>query len=155
MRLVYDVASWSKDPRTQIGTVIVKGRRIVTTGYNGLPEGVDDDLPERWERPLKYLLVSHSERNAIDQAAKMGTSSLEGAKLYTFGVPCVECAKGIIQVGIKEVITHKQWEQVSAKWGEQQKWTRQMFVESGVLLRTVDGPINMHIHTILNGKEVF
>ena len=96
----------SKDPNTQVGCCIVsQDNKILSMGYNGLPLGCsDDDFP--WERegdPLetKYLFTAHSELNAI---LNYGGGSLRGAKLYVSLVPCNECAKAIIQSGIKEVI---------------------------------------------------
>ena len=96
----------SKDPGTQVGCCIVsQDNKILSMGYNGLPMGCsDDDFP--WERegePLdtKYLYVAHSELNAI---LNYSGGSLAGAKLYVSLFPCNECAKAIIQSGIKEVI---------------------------------------------------
>lgn len=96
----------SKDPNTQVGCCIVsQENKILSMGYNGLPIGCsDDDFP--WERegdPLetKYLYTAHSELNAI---LNYGGGSLRGAKLYVSLFPCNECAKAIIQSGIKEVI---------------------------------------------------
>ncbi len=97
----------SKDPNTQVGCCIVsQDNKILSMGYNGLPMGCsDDEFP--WERagenPLetKYLYVAHSELNAI---LNYRGGSLEGAKLYVCLFPCNECAKAIIQSGIKEVI---------------------------------------------------
>ena len=96
----------SKDPGTQVGCCIVsQDNKILSMGYNGLPMGCsDDDFP--WERegePLdtKYLYVAHSELNAI---LNYSGGSLAGAKLYVSLFPCNECAKAIIQSGIKEII---------------------------------------------------
>ncbi len=96
----------SKDPNTQVGCCIVsQENKILSMGYNGLPIGCsDDDFP--WERegdPLetKYLFTAHSELNAI---LNYGGGSLKGAKLYVSLFPCNECAKAIIQSGIREVI---------------------------------------------------
>ena len=96
----------SKDPNTQVGCCIVsQDNKILSMGYNGLPIGCDDDeFP--WERegdPLetKYLFTAHSELNAI---LNYGGGSLRGAKLYVSLFPCNECAKAIIQSGIREVI---------------------------------------------------
>lgn len=96
----------SKDPNSQVGCCIVsQDNKILSMGYNGFPIGCsDDDFP--WERegePLdtKYLYVTHSELNAI---LNYSGGSLAGAKLYVSLFPCNECAKAIIQSGIKEVI---------------------------------------------------
>ena len=96
----------SKDPNSQVGSCIVsQDNKILSMGYNGFPKGCsDDEYP--WDRegdPLetKYFYVTHSELNAI---LNYRGGSLEGAKLYVSLFPCNECAKAIIQSGIKEII---------------------------------------------------
>ena len=95
----------SKDPSTQVGACIVNSKkRIVGIGYNGMPYGCDDDsFP--WERTgnnldTKYPYVVHAEPNAILNS----NSNLEGCTIYVTLFPCNECAKLIIQSGIKEVV---------------------------------------------------
>lgn len=96
----------SKDPSTQVGACIVNSRnRIMSVGYNGFPMGCsDDEFP--WERQgneydTKYLYVCHAELNAILNSRD---SNLEGCRIYVALFPCNECAKAIIQSGIKEVV---------------------------------------------------
>ncbi len=96
----------SKDPNSQVGACIVsQDNKILSMGYNGFPTGCsDDDFP--WARegePLenKYFYVTHSELNAI---LNYRGGSLEGARLYVTLFPCNECAKAIIQSGIKSII---------------------------------------------------
>lgn len=95
----------SKDPSTQVGACIVNDKnKIMSVGYNGFPAGCsDDEFP--WERDgdsfeTKYPYVCHAELNAI---LNSGGSSLEGCKIYVDLFPCNECAKAIIQCGIREV----------------------------------------------------
>lgn len=96
----------SKDPSTQVGACIVNdSNRIMSVGYNGFPRGCsDDEFP--WEREgddsfdIKYSYVCHAELNAI---LNSGGRSLEGSKLYVALFPCNECAKAIIQCGIREI----------------------------------------------------
>ncbi|MCM1257092.1 MAG: dCMP deaminase family protein [Roseburia sp.] len=96
----------SKDPNTQVGACIVSNdNKILSMGYNGFPSGCSDDAFP-WARegePLdnKYLYTTHSELNAI---LNYRGGSLEGAKLYVSLFPCNECAKAIIQAGIKTVV---------------------------------------------------
>lgn len=99
-------AQRSKDDATQVGSCIVNAdNKILSVGYNGMPTGChDDDMP--WERDggaldTKYIYVCHAELNAI---LNNDGGSLKGAKVYTTLFPCNECAKAIIQSGIKEVI---------------------------------------------------
>lgn len=96
----------SKDPNTQVGACIVSSdNKILSMGYNGLPVGCsDDEFP--WNRegePLenKYFYTTHSELNAI---LNYRGGSLEGAKIYVTLFPCNECAKAIIQSGIKTIV---------------------------------------------------
>ena len=100
-------AQRSKDPGTQVGACIVgDDNRILSVGYNGMPIGCDDDLMP-WDRAgdstldTKYPFVCHAELNAILNYAG---SRLKGAKVYVSLFPCNECAKAIIQSGIKEII---------------------------------------------------
>ena len=94
----------SKDPNTQVGACIVgEDKRIISTGYNGFPCGCsDDEFP--WDREgeeTKYPYVVHAELNAILNA---GGRNISGSKLYVALFPCNECAKAIIQAGIKTVV---------------------------------------------------
>ncbi|MBQ2664263.1 MAG: dCMP deaminase family protein [Clostridia bacterium] len=99
-------AQRSKDENTQVGCCIVNGEnKILSLGYNGMPIGCDDDLMP-WKRqgaPLdtKYMYVCHAELNAI---LNRSSGTLQGAKLYVTLFPCNECAKAIIQSGIREVV---------------------------------------------------
>lgn len=97
----------SKDPNTSVGACIVgKDNKILSVGYNGMPQGCsDDEYP--WERdkedPLetKYLYVCHAELNAL---LNYTGTNLQGARIYTTLFPCNECTKALIQSGIREVI---------------------------------------------------
>ena len=96
----------SKDPSTQVGACIVDGgKRILSTGYNGFPQGCsDDEFPWNRDEALgetKYQYVVHAELNAILNASG---KSLSGSTLYVGLFPCHECAKAIIQAGIKDVV---------------------------------------------------
>ena len=107
MGLAHLSALRSKDPNTQVGAAIVdENHRVVSVGYNGFPKGCsDEDFP--WAREgddpynTKYFYTTHSELNAI---LNYRGGSLEGAKLYVSLFPCNECAKAIIQSGIKRVV---------------------------------------------------
>lgn len=124
----------SKDPSTQVGAVVVdSSRRVLSVGYNGFPRGVLD-LPERYaDRPLKYLLVQHAERNALASSAASGTR-VQGATMYAQGVPCNECAKGIIDAGIAEVVVPvvNDFDMDPAR---RQRWMESRQVAQGILLQ--------------------
>ena len=99
-------ADRSKDPSTQVGACIVSDdNRILSTGYNGFPQGCsDDDFPWNRDESLgetKYNFVVHAELNAILNA---GGKSLVGSRIFVSLFPCHECAKAIIQAGVKEVV---------------------------------------------------
>ena len=105
MGIAHLSAKRSKDPNTQVGACIVsEENKILSVGYNGMPTGCsDDEIP--WEREgdlldTKYPYVCHAELNAILNSG----SSLRGSRLYVTLFPCNECAKALIQAGIKEVI---------------------------------------------------
>jgi len=104
MSVAYISSLRSKDPRTQVGACIInQNKRIISTGYNGMPEGCDDDImPWSISEGLenKHLYVVHSELNAILHAR----SDLTGCTLYTTLFPCNECAKAIVQSRISEVV---------------------------------------------------
>lgn len=102
MEIADTVASRSKDPSTKVGCILVSEDRVILgTGYNGIPGGVSD-LPERMERPAKYLWTSHAEENAVALAARVGTV-VKGATAFVTHHPCSRCARMLIQAGIKKV----------------------------------------------------
>ena len=120
----------SKDPNTQVGACIVgNDNRILSMGYNGFPNGCSDDLfpwaREGGEMGTKYPIVTHSELNAI---LNYRGGSLEGTKLYVSLFPCNECAKAIIQAGIKTVV----YATDKYKDSESVKASKMMFDAAGV-----------------------
>jgi len=103
--LLGPIAAKSKDTSRKIGCIIVgPDKEIRSTGFNGLPRGCNDTLPERYERPEKYFWFEHAERNAIYNAARHG-ASLEGCTAYVNMPPCMDCARGIVQSGISMVVS--------------------------------------------------
>ena len=129
--LAEHISEWSKDPSKKIGAVAVGAQRqILAQGYNGFPRGIDDTTDRYDNREEKYKLVVHEEMNVIDNASYNGVS-LNGSTLYVHGLPvCSDCAKGIIQVGVKNVIMRKA--KTPDIWLESWKRTETMFKESGV-----------------------
>ena len=97
-------AIWAKNSyckRRQVGALIVKDRMIISDGYNGTPAGFENICED--ENGVTKPYVLHAEANAISKVAKSGNSS-EGSTLYVTASPCLECAKLIIQAGIKRVV---------------------------------------------------
>lgn len=128
-------AQRSKDPNTQVGACIVNQKnKIVGVGYNGFPIGCsDDELP--WDREgdfleTKYPFVCHAELNAILNSIK----NLDGCRIYVALFPCNECAKAIIQSGIKEVIY------LSDKYADSNptKAAKIMFQQAGIKTRKLE-----------------
>lgn len=134
MEMSYLVATWSSCIRRSIGCVIVKDKRIMTTGYNGAPAGVKTcvergeclreklGIPSGTKHELCY--ATHAEQNAIIQAAKLGVS-IDGATLYCTHQPCVICSKMIVNAGITRVVY---------KEGYPDEFSLQMLREGNVVL---------------------
>ena len=140
LTICHHVASRSKDPNTQLGCVIVgPAHEIRSTGYNSLPRGIRDDVPERLQRPTKYLWMEHAERNAIYNAARAGTST-DGCSIYVEIMPCMDCARAIVQAGIQEVVISRQRmsQYSSAQYEEHFRNVETLFDEAGVSFRQVD-----------------
>lgn len=133
LALAAEVATWSKDPSTQVGAVTVGSKKeVLSQGFNGFPRGIHDTDERYNHRETKYKFVVHAEMNAIYNATYSGTS-LDGATLYVYGLPiCSECAKGIIQVGIKKVVIEKSKE--LDNWNESVQLSKEMFDEAGIEL---------------------
>ncbi len=140
MELTRTIAGWSScyQDNRKIGAVIVRNKRIITTGYNGAPAGIPScvekgeclrrklNIPSGTRHELCYAI--HAEQNAIIQAAKLGIS-IDGATLYCTHQPCVICAKMIINSGIAHVIYGE---------GYPDEFSLQMFKDAGVLLERFD-----------------
>ena len=103
LRIAHEVRSWSKDPSTKCGCVLVKDRRVIATGYNGFPANISDSLDRYQNREFKLAAVVHAEKNALFNAAKNG-STTEGCTAYVTWPPCSQCASALIQAGVSKVI---------------------------------------------------
>lgn len=139
----YILAQESKDPSTQNGALVLRagGNRlsIIGSGVNALPKGVQD-FPERWERPLKYQVVEHAERNAIFDSGSIPN----GAIMVAPWAACADCARAIIQSGISVLVRHKQASDRSpANWKESIGIADTMLQEAGVDVVDYDGVLNV------------
>jgi dCMP deaminase len=136
LNIAETVKQKSKDQSTQIGAVIVgKDNEVLSTGYNSFPRGLEDNLQERQERPEKYFWMVHAELNAILNAARVGTKLKDSTIYITSGIPCVDCAKSIVNAGIKTVYCKKECTTKNKeKWEESQKRSLQLFLECRVEL---------------------
>jgi dCMP deaminase len=137
--LTHQIKLKSKDTNTQIGAVIVgKDKEIVSTGYNSFPRGIYDNEPLRQERPEKYYWFEHAERNAIYNAARIGVST-KGCTMYlSCGVPCSDCARGIINAGITRIFVERNDSTKGPQWRESQERSWEMFKEADVEVRFYD-----------------
>ena len=123
------VGTWSKDPSTGVGAVVVGPSRIVLgLGYNGFPRGVVDDEWRLHDRPTKYAFTVHAEANALLTAGQ----GAHGATIYCSLFPCQECAKLIIQAGIRRVVSPATPPQLAERWGDSFINAKTMLTEAGV-----------------------
>ncbi len=129
----FEVSLWSTDINKKVGCVIVnEDNNILSCGYNSFPKGANQvDFPERfYEKPLKYMWTEHAERNAIYNATKNGVSLKNSIAFITY-FPCCECARALIQVGVKKIYTPKP-DFKNSKWNESWVVSKEMFNECGV-----------------------
>ena len=145
MGLAHLSAKRSKDPSTQVGAVIVdQNKKIVGIGYNGLPTGLsDDEFP--WDREgdflkSKYAYVVHAELNAILNSI----TDLDSCSLYVSLFPCNECAKAIIQSGIKEIV----YEDDKYAYTDSVKASKAMLRAAGVSLRQLEECLEISLAVI-------
>ena len=122
------VASWSKDPSTRVGAVIVRpDKTIASLGFNGFPRRIKDDPALLADREEKYRRVVHAEMNAI---LNCKDPSMEGYTLYVWPMPpCDRCAAAIIQTGISRVVAPSGRR---GRWEEPVRVAREMFLEAGI-----------------------
>jgi dCMP deaminase len=132
INLASHVATWSKDPSSQVGAVIVRpDRSIASVGFNGFPRGVEDKADRLADRPTRLLYTLHAEMNAI-LAAK---EPLGGHSIFVYPYqPCAHCAAAIVQAGIKEVYCP---EHSVPRWEESFAAARTMLHEAGCVVRWI------------------
>lgn len=129
--LANEISKWSKDPGTKVGVVLVKDKRIISTGYNGFPTGISDSFEKYLDRETKLNYTVHAEVNAILNAAKNG-SETKGSTLYTTFFPCIGCSTAVIQSGIIKVVTPSPIEDVPDRWRENFQIAKGIFLEANI-----------------------
>jgi dCMP deaminase len=128
------VASWSKDPSTKVGCVIVdRQRRIIATGYNGFPRGVSDSTQRLEDRATKYLMVQHAEANALLNS----TADTNGATAYVTHYPCANCTGALIQAGIARIVTVEPEAALAERFADSFVAAKTMLNEAGVTVDVV------------------
>ncbi len=137
LELAKHISEWSKDPSTKVGCVVVgEDREIRSTGFNGFPRGISDDMDRLTDREQKYPLICHAEENAIMHAARIGIS-LKGSTAFVTWPPCSRCARSLIQAGVKEVV-YPAPENIPERWLDDFTTSNGMLNEAGILVRTVE-----------------
>ena len=129
LNLAQHISTWSKDPSTKCGAVIADGKKVISVGYNGFPQSIDDS-PERYDdRELKYKMVIHAETNALLFAQR----DLTGLTLYTWPfMTCNRCAVSVIRAGITRVVAP---ENTTGRWLEEFTLATELFKEAGVEIK--------------------
>lgn len=123
------VSSWSKDPSTRVGAVIVNDRRIISTGYNGFDKFSGDVYKDRED---KYSRTIHAEENAILFADRR---DMQGATMYVTMYPCSLCSAKIVQVGIDRVVTITPTKEHLVRWGDSFKTSKRIFESAGIQVK--------------------
>ena len=135
LKLAKHISEWSKDPSTQVGCVVVgPDREIRSTGFNGLPRGIEDNDERLNNREIKYPLICHAEENAIMHAARIGIS-LKDCTAYVTWPPCTRCARSLIQAGISTIIYPENTE-IPERWMADFNLSLNMLKEANINLKT-------------------
>ena len=139
MEISHAVSKLSKDTSTQVGALVLGGAyEVRSLGYNGAPRGCAADEDERaTTRPEKYFWFSHAELNAITNAARVGVP-LEGCTIYVTHPPCMDCARAIVQAGIKRVVTVRPSADFVERWEEHMSRSQRLFDECGVAYEEIE-----------------
>lgn len=136
LELARQISTWSKDPSTKCGAVIIRpDRTIASVGYNGFPMGMDDNPKLYDDREIKYSRVVHCEMNAILSAREQ----LRDYTLYCWPfLTCDRCAVHVIQAGIAQVVAPTCPSELMERWGEAFERTRAMYQEANVQVRELE-----------------
>lgn len=132
LQLARMVSTWSKDPSTKVGAVIVdSNRRVVSCGYNGFPNKIEDKVEYLENRDSKYARIIHAERNALIFAKR----DLAGCSLYTYPFfSCAPCTSLVIQSGITRFVTIKldETSDLYTRWCKDLQMSKEMYSEAGI-----------------------
>ena len=162
MRLAYESATKSPDPSTQNGAVLMDMRfdnvnlddnrnNVFVTSCNTFPYGVEDK-PERLVRPMKYSYIEHAERNALYAGANK-RMCLDQCTLFVPWFACADCARAIIQMGVRHVVGHnKMFEDTPDHWKDSIEAAFNMFDEAGVKTELLEGPVPHAPDILFNEK---
>lgn len=127
--LAFEVATWSKDPSTKVGCVIVDNElRVVALGFNGFPSGMNDSRELYEDREVKLKRTIHAELNAILNA----NGPVAECTAYVTAAPCTSCALVLIQSGIDRVVFPEPNADLMSRWGDSINYSRQLFDEAAM-----------------------
>jgi len=136
IKLAHEVSTWSIDPSTKVGCVLVKNKRVISTGYNGFPKNISDNFDRLMDREQKYEITVHAEVNAVTTAALHGVST-DGATAYVTWNPCSRCAAVLINAGITSVYASAENE-IPTRWLSNFILASNLLAEAGVEYNTID-----------------
>ena len=135
LKLAKHISEWSKDPSTKVGCVVVgPDRELRSTGFNGLPRGIEDNEERLNNREIKYPLICHAEENAIMHAARIGIS-LKDCTAYVTWPPCTRCARSLIQAGVSTIVYPENIE-IPERWMNDFNLSLNMLKEAKISLKT-------------------
>lgn len=145
LRMAYQAAAWSKDDSSQVGAYIVNDiGSPKSLGFNGMARGVNDNIPERHERPEKYYWMIHAEFNSI----LLSERSLKDCIIFITHTPCDVCANAIIQAGITHVVVDKN-NGINSQFGTKETYkykvqkSQEILKESGIHYEEVDSDVTL------------
>lgn len=132
------IAANSKDRHHKYGCVVVDSQlAVLSTGYNGFPRLVQDDIDARYERPAKYLYTVHAEANAVADAARRGVSLVDSTAYIDDRFPCSNCAGLLIQAGVTAIVGHEP-DPLHPRWGASWRAALEMLAEAEVKVRYLE-----------------
>jgi dCMP deaminase len=139
LKLAKEISTWSKDPSRKIGAVAIGSKgQVLAQGFNGFPRGILDSKERLNNREIKYQYIVHAEMNLIYNATYNGVS-LDGSTVYVYGLPvCSECAKGLIQVGVKMIVIPDNLKDIPDNWIKSWQLTQSMLDEAGIKIAYVN-----------------
>jgi dCMP deaminase len=135
LRLAQEVSSWSIDPSTKVGCVLVKNKRVISTGYNGFPKNISDSFDRLMDREQKYEITVHAEVNAVTTAALHGVNT-EGCFAYLTMLPCSRCSSVLINAGVNKIYVSGKTE-IPPRWIENFKLASELLSEASVELKII------------------
>lgn len=140
MRIAQEVSTWSKDPSYRVGAVIVdNNKRILSTGYNGLPRKMEDNERFLSNREIKTKFILHAEENALLNLIQNGVSCFDST-MYVYGLPiCNSCARLVAQSGISRIVIPKyDYSNLVERWAQSWENSKQVFAETNIKILEIN-----------------